>query len=162
MNRLNYTGNEISCEIEKYSDLIRRICFINLKNKSEVEDIFQEVFLKYFLNAHLIHDEKHLKAWLCQVAFNKCKDSNKSYWHKNVVSFEGMDYLYEGAEETDEIIKEVLQLPPQYKEVIYLHYYEGYTIPEIAEIMRKNTNTVYTILRRAKLKLKKSWGDSDK
>lgn len=159
MNQTVYTGDEISCVIEKYADMVRRICFLNLKNKADVEDLFQEVFLKYFLNAYLIQDEKHLKAWLCQVTFNKCKDSNKSYWRKNVISIEGMEFLYEGEEKPNEVIKDVLQLPSEYKEVIYLHYYEGYTIPEIAEIMKKNTNTVYSLLRRAKAKLKKSWGD---
>jgi RNA polymerase sigma-70 factor (ECF subfamily) len=52
------------------------------------------------------------------------------------------------------VIKEVLSLPQKYRDVIYLFYYEDYTVAEIAKILHKNENTVYSQLHRAKEILK--------
>jgi len=56
------------------------------------------------------------------------------------------------------LIEAVLALPKQYREVIYLHYYEGYAASEIAKILRRNPNTVYTHLRKAKELLRETLG----
>ncbi|MEQ8236406.1 MAG: sigma-70 family RNA polymerase sigma factor [Syntrophomonadaceae bacterium] len=143
----------LSIAIEKYADMVRRICFLYLKDKAEVEDVFQDVFLQYFLHIETFRDEQHHKAWLCRVTFNKCKDMNKSIWRRRAVSIENLEIPFENPEQ-GELVTAVLQLPLNYRQIIYLHYYEGWTIPEIAEIMQQNVNTVYTQLRRAKARLK--------
>ena len=148
----------VSEAIEKHSDMVRRICFLYLKNIADVEDIFQEVFLKFFQNAGTFENEDHEKAWLCRVTFNRCKDLCKSSWRKCTVSIEDMEIPYENPEQ-NEAVGAVLKLPPEYRELIYLHYYEGRPIPEVAEILRKNTNTVYSMLRRAKAQLKEKVGE---
>lgn len=153
LNQSLGTNDDISVAIEKYANMVSRICFLYLRNKNDVEDIFQEVFLKFFLNAASFNNEEHKKAWLCRVTFNKCKDLCKSTWRKNVSSIEEMVIPYENHEQSV-LMNAVLKLPNEYKELVYLHYYEGRTIPEIAEFMQKNTNTVYSKLRRAKARLK--------
>lgn len=157
MNQSFCSEEFVSTAIEKHADMVRRICFLYLRNYSDVEDVFQEVFLKFFLNIDAFADEDHQKAWLCRVTFNKCKDLCKSSWRKNVISIEKMDIPYD-IPSPDELIEAVLELPSPFKQLIYLHYYEGRTIPEIADIMGKNTNTVYSMLRRAKAQLKKKVG----
>lgn len=152
-NHLRDNDDAVSFAIEKYADMVRRICFLYLRNREDVEDVFQEVFLKYFLHVHQLKDEQHQKAWLCTVTFNKCKNLCKSFWRKNVVSIEEMEIPYESPEQ-GELLKEILKLPPDDKEVIYLHYFEGLTIPEIAEIKKRNINTIYSRLRYAKKRLK--------
>lgn len=152
------TGDDVSAAIEKYADMVRRICFLYLKNRADVEDVFQEVFLKFFLHYDTFESEDHQKAWLCRVAFNTCKDLCKSFWRRKIVSIEGVDFPYETPEQS-EIVNAVLALPADQKEVVYLHYYESRSIPEIAQIMQKNANTVYSILRRAKAQLKKKAGE---
>ena len=52
----------------------------------------------------------------------------------------------------------VWSLPKQYRDVIYLHYYEGYTAPEIAGILKRNPNTVYTHLHKGKELLREVLG----
>jgi RNA polymerase sigma-70 factor (ECF subfamily) len=149
---------DISNTIEKYGDMVRRISFLYFSNRADVEDVFQEVFLQYFLNIDKIKDEEHKKAWLCRVTFNKCNDLKKSFWRRNVVSLDKVEVPFEN-EEQSEIIAAVFKLQNDYKNIIYMHYYEGYTIPEIAEILNKNINSVYSLLRRAKGKLKKELGE---
>lgn len=150
--------DEVVNAIEKYGNLVRRICFMSLGNKTDVDDVFQDVFLKYFLRQEVFESDHHEKAWLCRVAFNQCKDLCKSFWRKNMVSIQDMEIPFDTPEQSD-LIQEILQLPLEYRRVIYLHYYEGYTIPEISQITHQNTNTVYTHLRRAKDRLKKKVGE---
>ena len=57
-----------------------------------------------------------------------------------------------------DVLEAVLRLPAKYKDVVYLHYYEGYTAPEIAQILNKKVNTVYTLLSRAKRRASKRAG----
>lgn len=158
MSQTSATGDSISKAIEKHANMVRRICFLYLRNRADVEDVFQEVFLKFFLNYDSFVNEEHQRAWLCQVTFNKCKDLCKSFWRRKVVSIEEMEIPYESPEQVG-LMKAVLGLPSDQKEVIYLHYYESRTIPEIAAVMEKNPNTVYSVLRRAKAALKKKVGE---
>jgi len=155
LNSLTISAEDmVMVAIDKYADMVRRICFLHLGNRSDIEDVFQEVFLQYFLNIDKFQSEEHKKAWICRVTFNKCKDMNKSFWRKRVVALDdNLEITYEN-EEQSEIITTLLQLPDKYKDVIYLHYYEGWSVPEIAEILHQNTNTVYSRLRRAKEKLR--------
>jgi RNA polymerase sigma-70 factor (ECF subfamily) len=152
------TNDEITAAIEKHADMVRRICFLYLRNRADVEDVFQEVFLKFFLNIDSLQDEAHRKAWLCPVTFNQCKDVCKGFWRRKVVSREGMEIPFENPEQ-GELIGAVLTLPPDLKELVYLHYFEGRTVPEVADIMEKNPNTVYSMLRRAKSLLKQKAGE---
>ena len=152
------TEASVSAAIEKYADMVKRICTLYLKNPADVEDALQDVFLKFYLNAGSMPGEEHQKAWLCRVAFNRCKDMVKSFWRKNVVSIEEMEIPCETIDES-EAMQAVLALPPDDRQLIYLHYYEGYTIPEIANILQKNANTVYSHLRRAKERLKLKAGE---
>ncbi|MHB1485757.1 MAG: RNA polymerase sigma factor [Saccharofermentanales bacterium] len=150
---MSANNDRVSEAVEKYGDMIRRICFLNLKNKADVEDIFQEVFLKLLLHTEPFENEEHERGWLCRVTFNQCKDLHKSFWRRKVESIEDMDIPYECPEQSEEILA-VLSLPHDWKQIIYLHYYEEMTIPEIAALLKKNKNTVYTNLRRAKASLK--------
>ncbi len=159
MNQSFSANDAVSIAIEKHADMVRRICFLYLKNNADVEDVFQEVFLKYFLNNATLQSEEHQKAWLCTVTFNKCKDLCRSNWRKKTVSIEDADIPYYENPEHNDLIKVILQLSPEHKQIIYLHYYEGLTIPEIAESMKKNINTIYSQLRRAKKQLKEKVGD---
>ena len=93
------TNDFISEAIEKHADLVRRICYLHLKNKADVEDVFQEVFLQFFLNFHTFESEEHQKAWLCRVTYNRCKDYYRSFWRRKVVSLQSMEIPYENPEQ---------------------------------------------------------------
>ncbi len=153
------SDQETSAAIEKYADTVRRVCFIHLKNKNDVEDIFQEVFLKYVLSEHPFQSETHEKAWIIRVTVNACRDQLRSFFRRRAVSLEasGLDpaFLQDGEQE---IWDAVFSLPEKYRSVIYLHYYEGYTAVEMAKILQKNENTIYSWLLRAKERLRTQLG----
>ena len=153
---------EANRAIDRYADTIRRICFLHLKNEADTEDIFQTVFMKYILSSVEFQSPEHEKAWLIRVAINACRDFLKSFFHSRTVSLsEVMERAGENNEEQREVLEAVLKLPEKYRQVIYLHYYEGYTAPQIGKILSKNANTVYTLLTRARQMLKRELGGDD-
>ena len=104
-------------------------------------------------------DQEHEKAWLLRVAINACKDYLKSFFRRSVVSFEALREM-EAEEQEDhrEVLAAVLSLPVKYKDVIYLHYYEGYSAAEVGKILGKKENTVYSLLSRGRGMLKEMLG----
>lgn len=150
---------EINAAIDRYADTIRRLCMIQLKNYADTEDIFQNVFLKYALSSRSFESPEHEKAWFIRVTTNACKDLIKSFFRSRTVSLDQlMEQPGQLLEDHREVLEAVISLPRKYREVIYLHYYEGYTAPQISEILGKNTNTVYTLLARSKNLLKERLG----
>ena len=76
---------EVNHAVEKYADMVQRICFVHLKNQADTEDVFQNVFLKYMLHDEAFFDDEHEKVWLLRVSINACKDYLKSFFRRNVV-----------------------------------------------------------------------------
>ncbi len=150
---------EVNQAVELYADMIRRICFYHLKNYADTEDIFQTVFLKYLLYDKPFATAEHEKAWLIRVSVNACKDHLKSFFRRKTVP---LDVLNEESANMDDgqrhILHSVLSLPNKYRDVIYLHYYEGYTAAEIGSILGKKENTVYSLLSRGRSTLKEVLG----
>ena len=126
--------------IEQYADMVRRICMIHLKNYEDAEDIFQTVFLKYVLRSEPFDSPEHEKAWIIRVTVNACRDLLKSFFRSRTVA---LDQLIEKPQDMPEdhsdILEAVLELPARFRDVVYLHYYEGYSAPEIGRILKKNT-----------------------
>jgi len=153
------TEQEVKQALDAHGDAVRRICFIHLKSYADMEDVFQEVFLKYILYEQSFESHAHERAWLLRVAINQCKDLLKSFFRKRVFSLEDIDLSsFTVPEASMEILEAVLQLPDKYRDVIYLHYYEGYSAVEIAKMVEKKENTIYTWLTRARAQLKKLLG----
>ncbi len=156
------SDRDVERAIDDYGDMVRRVCMIHLKNSADTQDIFQMVFLKYALHDAAFQSLEHEKAWLLRVAINACKDLLKSFFHSRTVPLE--ELLEEPAPPGGEdraVLEAVLALPEKYRRVIYLHYYEDYSAPEIAHVLGKNVNTVYTHLNRAKSLLRESLGGEE-
>ena len=156
------TETEVNSAMERYSDMILRLCIVYLKNNADAEDVFQNVFLKYTLYDRPFESDEHEKAWLIRVTVNACKDWLKSFFRSRTISMEELrEYAPGASHEQYAVMEAVWSLPRPYRDVIYLHFYEGYTAPEIAGILRKNPNTVYTHLFRAKELLRDMLGGTD-
>ncbi len=151
------TEEEATRAVEIYGDMVRRLCVLHLKNRQDTEDVFQTVFLKYLLHDAPFASKEHEKAWLVRVTVNACRDVLRSFFRKSSVSLELAEEL--SAEEEDrEVLRAVLELPPKYKDAVYLHYYEGYSAAEIGKILQKKENTVYTWLARGREILRQRLG----
>lgn len=160
-NKPAYTNSDIANALEKYSNMVRRICFLYLKNSDDVDDVFQEVFLALLKNNTKFETSEHEKAWLIRVTINKCKDLLKSFWHRNIDSFDDTQEIIFETKAENELMHVILTLPKKYKDVIYLFYYEDYTVPEIANLLHEKENTIYSQLHRARNLIKEKLGGTE-
>lgn len=136
--------------IESYSTMVYRIAYQYLKNKTDAEDVIQDVFMKLLEKQPDFESDDNRKAWLIRVTINLCKDRLRSFWNRKTVSLTELN----GHTVVNEItvFEELFRLPPKYRVVLHLYYYERYTINEISGILKTNPSTVNARLQRARRK----------
>lgn len=140
--------------VRLYADMILRISCIYLKQRQDAEDICQDVFLKMMLLDTDFQSEEHEKAWIIRTTINACKDHlRKSWFRRNVPLDEAKEVSISDKSETD-ILEGLMKLPKHYRISMFLHYYEGYKVYEIASMLGKQPNTISAYLTRGKRKLK--------
>lgn len=141
--------------VSRYIDDVYRAALSCCRSRTDAEDAVQNTFLKLLTADPVFEDEEHLRRWLIRVAVNECRNSMKSYWRRNVCSFEdlGSEPSVQSGDE-DRLLDEIGRLPPKYRSVLHLYYYEGYTCAEIAAILRISESNVQTRLMRARKMLK--------
>lgn len=153
---------EVNRAIERYSDTVQRLCIVYLKNHADTEDVFQTVFFKYYLSSIVFESDEHEKAWIIRVTINACKDWLKNLFRTRTVPLDEIIELpSEAPQGSNDVLEAVLSLPVKYRNVVYLHYYEGYTAPQISNILHKNVNTIYTLLTRSKELLREKLGGEE-
>ena len=156
MNNSLELNEYIQQAVSKYSQSIIRIAFTYVKNIADSEDIMQDTFLSFMLQNIEFESENHEKAWFIRAAINKSKNYIKSGWFKNKVPLtEDLSYL---PEEECGVLEEVMKLDKKYRIPIHLFYYEGYSVDEIADILRTKSSTIKTWLSRGRHILKKRLG----
>ena len=143
--------------IDAYGDMVTRICIVNLRNSDDAKDCFQEVFIKLYKHG-MIENPDHLKHWLIRVTVTTCKDYRRVFY-KKTINIE--DVLIQDKKKDYVLLPVILDMPTRYKNVLYLYYYEGYKTDEIAEILKMNSNTVKSRLKRGREILKKKVGEDD-
>lgn len=145
-------NDELCRYIKLYHQTVYRAVFSYLHNASEAEDIVQETFVKLFGTNKSFESDEHCKAWLIRVATNLSKNLLKSFRYSHTEELSEAIPIENKAE--SELADALSVLPPKYRAVIHLHYFEGYSSKEIAEILGLSTTAVTTRLARAREKLK--------
>lgn len=139
---------------ERQHRRIYRIAMLMLQNEADAEDAVQNIFIKYYEKSIEFRDDEHENAWFITVTRNYCTDVLKSYWKKQVDMGNIPDTPIEEYEE-GELITHVMKLPEKYRDVIYLYYYEEYSVREISNMLDRKESTIQTQLSAARQKLKK-------
>ncbi len=140
--------------VEKYADTVTRICYVNLGSRADAEDAWQSVFLKLFKSKKIWQKpDDEIRKWLITVSLNECRDIKRKLFHRNHYDIDELNISY--SEDFDkDLIWAVKNLPTKYLQVIQLHYFEGYSVNEISQILSANENTVKSRLKRARELLK--------
>ena len=139
--------------IRRYSDMVYRLAFARTGNRSDAEDLYQEVFLRYLTKAPAFTSEDHRKAWLLRVAVNCANRFHTAPWRKRTEPLS--EALSVPAPEGEDLWEEMRRLPEKDRTVLHLYYYEDMTTEEIAQMLDRNPATVRSQLLRARAKLKK-------
>ena len=153
---MEVTKDYISDLLDKYSDMVLRIAYTYLKNRADAEDIVQDVFLRIIDKKPSFNDESHEKSWLIRATINMCKNKVNMFWNKNKCSIDDVqEFAVSDKYNTDtSVFQAVMALGEKYRVVVYMYYYEGYSTPEIADVIGKNETTIWSLLHRARNKLK--------
>lgn len=137
--------------VRKYADMVYRIAVAQVRLRSDADDIFQEVFLRYVRNTPVFESEEHRKAWLIRVTINCSKKHWSSAWQRHTVPLD--DSFTFSLPEENGLDESLRKLKPKYRSVIHLFYYEGYSVCEISKILDLRESTVRTQLTRARAQL---------
>ena len=142
-----------------YIDMVYRVALNGCKNKYDADDIVQETFLKLLKCKKKFESDEHARNWLLRVAVNECNSMWNSSWHKKVVLKDEQDekMVFETQEQSD-LYELVMQMSPKYRQVIYLYYFEEFSVREVASILKISETAVQTRLQRARNKLKEQLG----
>ena len=145
--------------VDRYADMILRISYSWFNQTADAEDICQSVFLKYLTAGPRFRDAEHEKAWFIRTTINACKDTRKSAWFRHTVALEEAADMSAPAEPDSALTDAVKALPKTSRLSIYLYYYEGYAIKEIAAMLGKNESSIAAALSRGRKKLRESLRD---
>lgn len=149
-----FTDQQYTRIAEKYIDTVFRLALGYTKNVSDAEDITQNVFLALLREKKPFESEEHIRHWLIRVTVNMCKNHLRAPWRRHISYEEYVSGLPEVQDTDMDILRSVLELPEKYRMPIYLHYFEGYSTQEIAQILKIPKGTVCTNLARGREMLK--------
>lgn len=144
--------DSFSLAFEKYTDTVFRVAVHNTPSMQDAQDITQEVFLKLLQTSQEFYNAEHLKAWLIRVTINLCRDELRKNGKAQLLNQPVKD---EAVYDQSSVLEAVKSLPENYRNAIYLHYYEGYKAKEIADILETKENTVLSWLSRGREALRK-------
>ena len=144
---------------DQYIDMVYRVALNGCKNKYDADDVVQNTFIKLLKCKKQFDTDEHVRNWLIRVAVNECNSLWNSSWRKKVTSLdEREDEPAFTTPEKSELYDLVMKLPPKYRQVVYLYYYEEFSVKEVAEVLRISETAVQTRLQRARKKLKDQLG----
>ena len=142
----------------KYGDDVFRLAYSYMGNRADGEDVCQSVFLKLAEGKTVLLPGRE-KSWLLTCTANLCKSHLRSFWRRNVGE---LDETLPFREQSDqELWDAVMALPPKYRAVIHLYYWEGYDQGEIGEILNISRTAVQTRMARARDMLRKELSDDE-
>lgn len=148
--------------IARHADTAFRVAYQYLRNRQDAEDVVQEVFLSLVQRFRQLsfNDDEHLKAWIIRVTINKSINAAKYNARRRTESMETsvLKSYDKSSWEIDDVLS---KLSADDRQIIYLHYYEGYQAKDIASFLNIAENAVHKRLSRARARLKKYLDEED-
>ena len=142
-------AEDVETIIERYGDLLYRLCILMLKNESDAEDAIQETMIQYYRKAPAFENTEHEKAWLIRVATNKCRDILRFRKRHPQLDDEGASEPAYNPSDSG-ILEALTALPEKYRLVLTLYYIEEYRIEEIAKMINRTPSAVKMRLQKGR------------
>ena len=141
---------------QRYMDDLFRLAFSWLKSRADADDVTQTVLLRLYETDKIFESEEHVRHWLVRVTINECKKYWRSPWGRTEDFTDYANTLVFEQPEASGLFDAVMALGPKYRIVIFLYYYEGYSIEEISQVLKLPRGTVGTRLKRGREQLKQT------
>lgn len=153
--------------MREYGTRVLRLVTFLVKDRSLAEDITQDVFVKVYRNLPRFREQSSIHTWLYRIAVNECKGYLRSWAFRHILPRSWIrgdtdistERIVLDQAERDQLVQQVLCLPPMYRQVIALHYYADLSIGEVADVLSVSEGTVRTRLHRARQQLKQRMGE---
>jgi RNA polymerase sigma-70 factor (ECF subfamily) len=149
--------------VDRYKDLVYSIVHRMVLDRSTVDDLAQEVFLKVYRGLPYFRGEARLSTWIFRIAQNVCtaarprRPMNVSLDAREpraVAEPRSIDGAFAELELRDRLEKAIAQLPDNYRLLIAAHYLQGVQYEALAEVLDVPLGTIKTHLHRAKRRLR--------
>ena len=160
MAEQRYAGLTYEEAVRKYAKSVLTACIVRLNIQADAEDCFQNTFFKLYHHSPDFTDESHLKAWLLRVAINECRQCLRAR-SRLIPLHELKNTPLPPSDDHSDVTWALMRLEPKYRDVLYLYYCERYKVDEIADILGSKPNTVKSLLKRGREKLKEIYGGED-
>ncbi len=144
--------------VEAYTPLLYRLAYSYCLNRSDAEDVVQEVFLNYLQHEPRCDGPEQLRAWLTTATANKCKNLLSSGWRRKTQPLEDVHASPDHRDEVLEVRSAMEELPPKLRGVVHLFYFEGMPTRQIAEALHLTETAVRSRLYQARKQLKQILG----
>jgi RNA polymerase sigma-70 factor (ECF subfamily) len=145
--------------VERYKHLVYGMVWRLTSDRSQADDLAQEVFLKVYRGLPYFRGEARLSTWIFRIVSNVCSEarSRRPAEMPDARSARepgGSDGAFADLELRDRLDKALAQLPEQYRLLIAAHYLDGVQYDVLAETLDIPIGTVKTHLYRAKRRLR--------
>lgn len=160
------TAAQVEAAIERWGDMVLRLAAARMGNAADADDVFQTVFLRLFQHGIRFRDDEHAKAWLLRVTINCCNDAHRTPWKRQRSAFDedaaeaiaAPEPGQVNEEQLDQLEAALANLSDKQRTAVHLHYFEGYSTDEIAQITGERPATVRSHLHRARKALRLDLG----
>ena len=158
MERSQRTGDTVQEIISKYSDMVYRLAYARCGNKADADDVYQDVFFRFFRTNPRLESEEHLKAWLIRATIHTSVNLLKSAWRRYVrqlpENYDAPDTPLSDDKRLYKLRSALRRLPEKQRIVIHLYYYEQLSTEEIANLTGDKSSTVRSHMKRGRDRLK--------
>lgn len=162
IKELQLESNSVDKIIDKHKGMIYRLALSHTTNKTDAEDIMQEVFMRFLRAKPIFEDDEHEKAWFIRCAINTAKSYHFSSWRRRTVLMPTEKIVCpvtQNYSECTTLSQAVFKLDSKKRMCIHLFYYEDFSVNKIAQVTGFNENTVRSHLKRAREKLRQMLGE---
>ena len=152
------TTDQLAGLFARYGDDVYRFAYSYTRHAADAEDVCQSVFLRLAEGRTVLLPGKE-KSWLLTCAANLCRSQLRSFWRRNVGELDESLPFPDGPDRA--LWDAVMALPPKYRAVVHLYYWEGFDQGEIGEILHISRTAVQTRMARARTMLRKELIDDE-
>ncbi|PWK13741.1 RNA polymerase sigma factor [Tumebacillus permanentifrigoris] len=162
--------------VERYQSLVYTIALRMVRDRTEAEDIVQDVFLKAFRTLEHFREEASFKTWICKIATNRCIDWKRKHgvrqertaqveeaaWIPDT-TVERPEQALVRRETQAEVRRLIEEMPEKYRKILILYHFQNMSYQDIADDQQISPRTVETRLYRAKQMMRTALrgGESD-
>lgn len=144
-------NDTVQAAYEAHADLLYRLALSHLHHSEDAMDAVHDVFLKFADTPRSFQSEEHERAWFVRVTINRCHDLLR---RRRLRLHDSIDDHHETAAPVDNtrpaVLETVDRLSENLKDVVVLHYLEGFSVEETARLLKLSVSAVKMRLSRAR------------